>query len=56
VDIKPIWTDADHRTHLREIVVLWGATEGTKAGDRLEELVALTELNEERRWPILSIS
>lgn len=50
--IHPIRTDADHEAALREIEALWGADEGTEAGDRLDVLVTLVEAYEARRWPI----
>ncbi len=39
--IRPIRTDEDHETALREIEALWGAEEGTDAGDRLDVLATL---------------
>lgn len=51
MDIRPIKTDEDHRTALREIEALWGADEGTREGDRLDVLATLVEAYEERRWP-----
>ena len=50
--IRPIRTDEDHETALREIEALWGAEEGTDAGDRLDVLATLVETYESRRWPI----
>ncbi len=50
--IRPIRTDDDHETALREIEALWGAEEGTDAGDRLDVLATLVEAYENRRWPI----
>ncbi len=50
--IRPIRNDADHEDALREIEALWGAEEGTEAGDRLDVLVTLVETYERRRWPI----
>lgn len=50
--IRPIRNDADHEDALREIEALWGAEEGTKAGDRLDVLVTLVETYERRRWLI----
>lgn len=50
--IHPIRTDEDHEAALREIEALWGAEEGTDAGDRLDVLVTLVETYESRRWPI----
>ena len=52
MQIKPIRTDADHEAALREIEALWGADDGTEAGDRLDVLVTLAEAYESRRWPI----
>ncbi len=50
--IRPIRTDEDHETALREIEALWGAEDGTEAGDRLDVLTTLAETYERRRWPI----
>lgn len=50
--IRPIRSDADHEDALREIETLWGAEEGTEAGDRLDVLVTLAETYERQRWPI----
>lgn len=50
--IRPIRTDADHELALREIERLWGAPEGTPAGDILDILVTLVNAYEEQRWPI----
>jgi HTH-type transcriptional regulator/antitoxin HigA len=52
MQIRPIRSDADHEAFLREIETLWGAEEGTVAGDRLDVLVTLVESYEARRWPI----
>lgn len=45
-------SDADHENALRAIEALWGAEEGTGAGDRLDVLVTLVETYERQRWPI----
>lgn len=50
--IRPIRNDDDHEGALREIEALWGAEEGSEAGDRLDVLVTLVETYESRRWPI----
>ncbi len=50
--IKPIKTEADHAAALREIEHLWGADEGTAAGDRLEVLTTLVEAYEQAHFPI----
>ena len=52
MEIRPIRTDEDHRAALREIEQLWGADEGSKAGDRLDILVTLVEAYEDSRWPV----
>jgi HTH-type transcriptional regulator/antitoxin HigA len=51
MDIRPIKTDADHDAALREIERLWGASEGSQEGDRLEVLVTLVEAYERARFP-----
>ena len=51
MNIRPIRTDEDHRRALAEIEKLWGAADGTPAGDKLDILVTLVETYEERRWP-----
>lgn len=45
-------SDAAHREALGMIEALWGAEEGTAAGDRLERLVSSVEAYETWRWPI----
>src|SRR6478672_12071150 len=54
MEIRPIRTDADHRRALAEIEQLWGAADGTPDGDKLDILVTLVEIYEERRWPLKS--
>lgn len=50
--IHPIRNDEDHEAALREIEALWGAEEGSEAGDRLDVLATLVEAYEGQRWPI----
>ncbi len=50
--IKPIKTEGDHAAALREIERLWGADEGTSAGDRLEVLTTLVEAYEQAHFPM----
>ena len=50
--IRPVRSDEDHEAALLEIEALWGAEEGTEAGDRLDVLVTLVETYESRRGPI----
>ena len=52
MNIRPIRTDTDHRATLAEIESLWGAPQGTEAGDKLDVLLALVEIYEANRWPI----
>ena len=52
MQLKPIKTDADHEAALLEIERLWGATEGTADGDRLEILITLAEAYEEAHFPM----
>jgi HTH-type transcriptional regulator / antitoxin HigA len=52
MEIRPIRTDKDHRAALAEIDACGGSPEGTERGDRLDELLALIEAYEEKRWPI----
>jgi hypothetical protein len=54
MEIRPIRTDKDHRVALAEIEKLWGASNGTPEGDKLDILVTLVETYEERRWPVRS--
>jgi len=49
---RPIRTDQEHATVLREIEGLMRATVGTPEGDRLDLLVTLVEIYESKRWPI----
>lgn len=49
---RPIKTDDEHTAALREIDALMDAKLGTPEGDRLDLLVTLVELYEERRWRI----
>ncbi|MGD0829473.1 MAG: transcriptional regulator [Terracidiphilus sp.] len=52
MQLKPIKTEADHEAALLEIERLWGAAEGSAAGDRLEILITLTEAYEEAHFPM----
>ena len=55
MSIHPIRTDADHEAAVREVETLWGAADGTAAGDRLDVLATLIEAYEVRRWPIADL-
>ena len=50
--IRPIRTERDHRAALKEIEACWGAPEGSEEGEKLDVLLALVEIYEEKRWPI----
>jgi HTH-type transcriptional regulator/antitoxin HigA len=50
--IKPIRSEADHTEALQEIERLWGAADGTAAGDRLDVLITLVNAYEEQHCPI----
>jgi len=52
MNIRPIRTDTEHESALREIEALWGAAEASNDGDRLDVIVTLVEAYETRRWPI----
>ena len=54
MEIRPIRSDKDHRAALAEIEKLWGASSGTPEDDKLDILVTLVEIYEERRWPLRS--
>lgn len=50
--IKPIKTERDYRTALKEIERLWDAKPNTPKGDRLEMLVTLVEAYEQRHYKV----
>ena len=52
MEIHPIRSDEDHKAALKEIDSYWGAPEGSEEGDRLDVLLALVDVYEEKRWPI----
>ena len=51
-DIKPIRTEQDYQAALAEIEKLWGAANGTDAGDRLEVLATLIDAYESEHDPM----
>ena len=53
MDIKPIRTEEDYQTALKEIEKLWGAEPGTPEGDRCEVLFTLVEAYEDEHYEIL---
>ena len=52
MDIQPIRNEQDYDQALAEIEGLWGAEEGTKAGDKLDILLVLVEDYEARHHRI----
>jgi HTH-type transcriptional regulator/antitoxin HigA len=52
MEIRPIRTDADHKSALRRIEQLMDSEPGTPEGDELDVLVTLVEAYEDRRFPI----
>ena len=50
--IKPIKTERDYRTALKEIERLWDARPNTPKGDRLEVLVTLVEAYEQKHYKV----
>lgn len=52
MDIKPIHTEEDYRSTLREIETLMMAASGSPEGDRLDVLVTLVEAYERRHFPM----
>jgi HTH-type transcriptional regulator / antitoxin HigA len=52
MEIHPIRSDEDHKAALKEIESYWGAPEGSEEGDRLDVLLALVDVYEDKRWPI----
>ena len=55
MEIKPIKTKADYEAALKEIEQLWGASYGSPEGNKLDTLVTLVEVYEERHYPILPL-
>lgn len=51
-EVKPVRSEADHRTALAEIERLWGAKAGTVEGDRLDVLATLVDSYESEHYPI----
>jgi len=52
MDIRPIKTETDYHSALRQIDRLWGAELDALEGDKLEALVALVEAYEKKPHPI----
>lgn len=52
MEIKPIKTEADYQTAMKEIERLFDAASDTPEGDRLEVLTTLVEAYEEKHYTI----
>jgi HTH-type transcriptional regulator / antitoxin HigA len=52
MNIKPIKTEADYESALKEIETLFGAEPGTPKGDQLDILITLVEAYENEHYPI----
>jgi HTH-type transcriptional regulator / antitoxin HigA len=50
--VQPIKTEAEYDAALAEIDRLWGASEGSEAGDRLDVLLVLVVSYEAQHHPI----
>jgi HTH-type transcriptional regulator/antitoxin HigA len=50
--IKPIKSEKDYKTALKEIQKHWDAVPNTPEGDTLEVLITLVEVYEEKHYPI----
>jgi HTH-type transcriptional regulator/antitoxin HigA len=51
-DVKPIRSNADYETALREVERLWGAKPGSRDGDRLDVLATLIDAYEAEHFPL----
>jgi HTH-type transcriptional regulator / antitoxin HigA len=52
MEIRPIRTEEDLKSALREIDRLWGASQGTPEGDKLDVLATLVEAYENEHHPV----
>jgi HTH-type transcriptional regulator/antitoxin HigA len=52
MNIKPIKTERDYQSALKEIDKLWDAKPNTPRGDKLEILATLVEAYEQKHYPI----
>src|SRR5258706_5542651 len=51
-ELRPLRTNSDYEAALAEVEKLWGAKIRTPQGDRLDVLVTLIEVYEEKHFPI----
>lgn len=52
MEVRPIRSESDYEQALRRVEQLWGAPQGSPAGDELEVLVTLVEAYERENHPI----
>jgi len=52
MEIRPIESEGDYATFLREVESLMTATPGTPEGERLDELVTLVVAYERQHFPL----
>jgi HTH-type transcriptional regulator/antitoxin HigA len=50
--VRPIRTEKDYETALKEVERLWGAKSGSPDGDRLDVLATLIEAYEDEHYPM----
>lgn len=51
-EVKPIRSESDRESALKEVAALWGAASGTADGDRLDVLATLIDAYEARHHPM----
>jgi HTH-type transcriptional regulator / antitoxin HigA len=51
-EVRPIRTKRDYEAALKEVERLWGATIGTRDGDRLDVLATLIDAYEAEHYPM----
>ena len=55
MELKPIQSEADYEAALAEIDQMWGSPFGSPEGGKLDALVTLVEMYEEKHYPILPL-
>ena len=51
-EVKPIRSERDYESALKEVERLWGAKAGTRDGDRLDVLATLIDAYESEHYPM----
>src|ERR1700719_641280 len=51
-EVRPIRTERDYESALKEVERLWGAKAGTSEGDRLDVLATLVDAYEAEHYPM----